>query len=157
MIIGIDPDIQKSGVAVVECGQLTSLQALSFPDLLRFAKENKSVTFVIEDVESDKTTYIRKGTNAAQMRKIAQNVGMVKAAKRLMVECLQDMGIEIKLIKPLKGWVKKKIKEDGKFFNQLTGWKKRSSEDKRDAALIAYAGSKYYPNLLVKAQKINCK
>jgi hypothetical protein len=145
LVIGIDPDLVKSGVAVSFNGSLSQLYALSFPELLEFAKSKyaehgERVEFIVEEVEADKTTYNRKKTNEHQMRKIAQNVGQVKGVKRVLVECLQHEGIAVRLVKPLKGVYKKKAKADAKFFNQLTGWTGSSNEDKRDAGLLALYG-----------------
>jgi hypothetical protein len=145
LVIGIDPDLVKSGVAEVINGEIVRLHALAFPQLIDFAKlqyktHNEQVTFIVEEVEADKTTYQRAGTNARQMNKIAQNVGQVKGVKRVLVECLQHEGIPVILVKPLKGIYKKKAKADAKFFNQLTGWTGSSNEDKRDAGLLALFG-----------------
>ena len=145
LVIGIDPDLVKSGVAESIDGKLYQLHALSFPELIEFAKrihktEADLVEFIVEEVEVDKTTYQRLGTNQHQMRKIAQNVGQVKGVKRVLVECLLHAGIPVRLVKPLKGTYKKKAKADAKFFNQLTGWTGSSNEDKRDAGLLALFG-----------------
>ena len=144
IVIGIDPDLVKSGVAEVVNGEIVKLHALAFPQLIEFAKQqhknNKQIEFIVEEVEADKTTYLRAGTNVRQMNKIAQNVGQVKGVKRVLVECLQHEGIPVRLVKPLKGTYKKKAKADAKFFNQLTGWTGSSNEDKRDAGLLALFG-----------------
>lgn len=145
LVIGIDPDLVKSGVAVSFNGSLSQLYALSFPELLEFAKakhveHGNRVEFIVEEVEADKTTYNRKKTNEHQMRKIAQNVGQVKAVKRVLVECLQHEGIPVRLVRPLRGEYKKQAKNDAKYFNRITGWTSGSNQDKRDAALLALFG-----------------
>ena len=145
VVIGIDPDLVKSGVAETVNGKIMNLHALAFPQLIEFAKEQykahqNQVTFIVEEVEADKATYSRKDTNQHQMLKIAQNVGQVKGVKRVLVECLLHEGIPVRLVKPLKGTYKKKAKADAKFFNQLTGWTGSSNEDKRDAGLLALYG-----------------
>lgn len=140
MKIGIDPDLVKSGVAVAEDGKLRSLQALSLFELTRFIDQHKDAAeFILENVEYDKTTYIRPGTNRQQMLKIAQNVGMAKGTCRHIDEYLRDCGATYRKVKPLTGQVKR-AKGDAEFFNQLTGWTGRSNEDKRDAALLALFG-----------------
>lgn len=145
--LGIDADIEKSGVAVVENGKIKVLHKLSFPDLVTFVVElssQREVQVMLEDVEANKPIFWRdiKGT-PEQKRKInlsiAQKVGMVKAVARLIRQALESKGITVHMIKPLKGNVKK-AKEDAAYFNQITGWDKRSNEDGRDAALIAMYG-----------------
>lgn len=141
MIIGIDPDLVKSGVGIVIDGKLTELKNLAFVDLIEFVVEKSKASDLIvhlENVEADKTTYPRK-VSPAVMKKIAQDVGKVKAVCRLIHECLVKNGVRVKLIKPLKGYIKR-AKGDGEFFNQLTGWTKRSNEDNRDAACLALFG-----------------
>jgi len=139
MIIGIDPDLVKSGVAVTEGGKILTLDAIRFFELCRFIDEHKhQCVFHLEDVESNKPTF-QRNVNQSAMRKIAQNVGQVKAVCRLLVEYLDGAGANYKLIKPLVGHVKR-AKKDAEFFNKLTGWQGRSNEDKRDAALLALYG-----------------
>ncbi|MCP4595737.1 hypothetical protein [Neptuniibacter sp.] len=140
MRIGIDPDLIKSGAAVVVDGQLQELHALTFFELIQFIDKHREGTrFFLEDVEHDKAVYIRPGTNRKQMLKIAQNVGSVKAIGRLLHGYLQDSGADYVLVKPLQGYYKR-AKKDADFFKKLTGWEGRTNEDKRDAALLALYG-----------------
>lgn len=134
--IGIDPDLVKSGVAKAENGKLVELLSLSFPELLEYAQQHKDALFVVENVEYDKTTYIRPGTKPAVMRNIAQKVGQVKGTARQLIACLEYMGCKVQKVRPLRGPVKAKAKRSASYFNQLTGWKGRTNEDKRDAALL---------------------
>ncbi len=140
-IIGIDPDLDKNGVAITHDGKIIALEALMFPVLLELAEQYKATsTFILEDVEFDKPTYIRPGTNAAMMRKISQNVGQVKGTARQLFNCLEYMGCKVKKVKPLAGSVKRKAKKDAKYFNQVFGWTGPTNEDKRDAAMLALLG-----------------
>ncbi len=136
-IIGIDPDLVKSGVAITKDKKILELHAMSFPELLGFAELYKESTFILEDVNFDKPTYIRPGTTPKVMRKISQDVGKVKGTAYQLFECLEHMGCNIKKIKPLRGPVKKRAKKDGEYFNKTFGWSGRTNEDKRDAALLA--------------------
>ncbi|MCH2040302.1 MAG: hypothetical protein MK185_06675 [Saccharospirillaceae bacterium] len=139
LVVGIDPDLVKSGVALAKDGQLISLLAEPFPQLLKHAQElvDSNALFVVENVEHDKTTYRRGKTNAKTHAAIAQKVGQVKGVARVLVECLQDMGADIHLVKPLTGPAKRKAKDDAQYFNQITGWQGNSNQDKRDAGLLA--------------------
>ena len=141
LVVGIDPDLVKSGVASANAGEINDLQALTFPDLLKYARQRieEGALFVVEDVEADKTTYHRANTNGRQHARIAQNVGQVKGVARVLVECLEDMGAEVVQVKPLRGPIKK-AKTDRMYFNRVTGWTGSSNEDKRDAALLALFG-----------------
>lgn len=139
MIIGIDPDLVKSGVAVTAGGRILTLDAMSFFDLIGFIDEHKhQAVFHVENVEYCKAVY-QRNVNQAGMRKIAQNVGQVKAIGRLLAQYLEDAGADYKMIRPLVGPIKK-AKKDAEFFNRQTGWVGKSNEDKRDAALLALYG-----------------
>lgn len=142
LIIGIDPDLVKSGVAVTDQGRIVTLDAMRFFSLIKFIDEHKhQACFHLEHVEHDKAVYYRKGVDKIGARlKVAQNVGQVKAVGRLIKEYLADSGADFKLIPPLRGAEKKRAKECGKYFNRLTGWGGVSNEDKRDAALLALFG-----------------
>lgn len=140
MIIGIDPDLVKSGVAVVVDGKIITLDTMSFFDLCNFIDEHKhQAVFHVEDVEINKPVFTRPGISPASMKKIAQNVGMVKAVARLLMEHLEETEANYKMIRPLVGPIKK-AKKDAEFFNRQTGWTGKSNEDKRDAGLLALYG-----------------
>jgi hypothetical protein len=142
-VVGIDPDLKKSGVAVVSEGKLITLDCLKLLDLIEFISEHKHrAHFVIENVNHDKTTYKRVCANVKAMGRISQNVGMVKAVGTLLEEILTDLGAEFTSMKPLRGAVKK-AKNDRNYFNKITGWTDISNQDKRDAALLAmsYTGT----------------
>lgn len=149
--IGIDPDIDKCGVAIMIGGKLTSLQSMDFMELLAGIRGNfeyrivqimgtdsfNPVTYYVEDVELINVTWNRPGLNQATKLKVAQNVGMVKAVGRLIKQALVRFGQNYELIPPLKGYLKRG-KKDAEFFNKLMGWSGRSNADNRDAALLLY-------------------
>jgi len=141
-VIGIDPDLVKSGVGIVENGELIDLKALPLFELVDFIKANQDALFVLEDVETLKPVFNKRGVKTQQAKlKVAQNVGQVKGACRFLKEALAAAGVEFVLQRPLVGYAKK-AKKDAKFFNQITGWEGQSNEDKRDAALLALYVSK---------------
>lgn len=144
-IIGIDPDIVKSGLAVVRGDKIINLESLTFVELLN-AIDNipcdaDGLVIKIENPEAIKPLFGAKTKNKRAIReKICQDVGKCKATARLICEVLESKGHIINKIKPLTGSVKKQAKADASYFNKVTGWQGRSNEDKRDAALIALFG-----------------
>ena len=144
-IIGIDPDLAKNGVALVEQGQLKTMSAKPFVELMAYIDANPDALFAVEDVEYNKPVFNRY-LNKPQNLKVAQNVGMVKGVARHIFEYLEYRDCLYVRVPPLKGRLKT-AKDDAKYFNRLTGWQGRSSADKRDAALIALYGVR--PNQLV--------
>lgn len=135
-IVGIDPDMKKSGVSTVGFdGDIIDLKSMSITELTKFVNDNKSCFFAIEDVNKHGTIYQhnRKGGRGVQSR-IAQNVGMVKAAGNMITEIIEDATGRPPIMAPLG--IGKQVKRKAKLFNELTGWQGKSNEDTRDAACI---------------------
>ncbi|WP_223417761.1 hypothetical protein [Shewanella inventionis] len=165
MKVGIDPDLTKSGVAVVVNGKIIFIKSLGFSELIAYVvgltHEHGVVTVLLEDVDNKKPVFPKrlKQTNKGQnpllqyvgyapsqsgsaMKvnlSIAEDLGKVKATARLIKEVLEDNGIRVQLVKPLRGPIKA-AKKNSSYFNKITGWTGRSNEDSRDAALIALFG-----------------
>lgn len=144
MVVGIDPDIEASGVAIILEGKIEKLIKMTFFELIKFIDENQlDAFFIVENVELHSSLYaIHIGKNSRVREKIAQNVGKVKAVCRLIEEFLIQIDANFVLAKPIKGFLKK-TKKDKLYFNQLTGWNGNSSEDTRDAAIIALFGDRH--------------
>lgn len=135
-IIAIDPDMRESGVAVINRdGEVLDLKKMSVSVLTKFISMNKDSVFAIEDVNKHGSIYQsnRKGCRAVQAR-IAQNVGMVKAAGSMIAEIIEDAAGGPPILAPLG--IGKQVKRNAKLFNELTGWQGKSNEDTRDAACI---------------------
>lgn len=161
--IGIDPDLTKSGVASVVNGEIVTLKSMGFSELIEFviSKSHLPCAVLLEDVDNKKPVFPKRlrqsvkvqnpllayvghapsksGTNAKVNMSIAEDLGKVKATARLIKEVLEDKGIKVTLVKPLRGPIKK-AKDSSVYFNKITGWTGRSNADTRDAALIAMFG-----------------
>jgi len=136
-IIAIDPDLKKSGVAIINMdnGDIAELSSMRLPELIRTIEYLNGETFAIEDVNKHGTVYRhnRKGGQAVQAR-IAQNIGMVKAAGSMIAELITDITGRPPILAPLG--IGKQVKSNAKLFRELTGWQERTNEDMRDAASI---------------------
>ena len=124
--IGIDPDVQASGIAVMMDHRLSSLENLTFFDLMDYIDRMKehfgsNVIYSVEHVEWTKKVWTRPKCKQNEMKEIARNVGLVHYAGRLIVEKLTLSDCKFELIKPLKGTIKK-AKKDAKFFNRIMKW-----------------------------------
>lgn len=144
MIIGIDPDLEASGVAIVEDRLLVEMFTVTFMGLHKYvselSKSDLDVVFVVEDVEKNRALYAKHtGQTALVRERIAQNVGQVKAVCRLIQQLLDSFKMSYKMASPIRGHLKK-AKTDREYFNKITGWTGSSNADKRDAALIALYG-----------------
>lgn len=167
--IGIDPDLTESGVAQVRNGKIEGLKSMTFSELINYVVLTKMandltgtrIEVLLEDVDNKKPVFASKLKRTAKgqnpllayvghapsqggsefkinMSK-AEDLGKVKATARLIKEVLEDKGITVTLVKPLRGPVKK-AKDSSVYFNKITGWTGRSNADTRDAALIALFG-----------------
>ncbi|MBV2127938.1 hypothetical protein [Arsukibacterium indicum] len=150
LIIGIDPDLTASGVAVITPDKrIVEMQRVKFSQLvdymqLQAIKADGQILIKMEDPNMIAPTFPRalpKAMNRqAVNNRISQNVGQVKAVATLILEVLKAAGYSVTPCRPLVGGYKTRCKKDAAYFNQLTGWDKRSNEDCRDAALIALFG-----------------
>ena len=141
IVIGIDPDAKKYGVAQYEDGKLivllsqTICEFVSDLEGIANAYKNNQVKFVIEDVQSNSFMYARnRNDNPGIAARMAQNVGMCKHAQQVAEDFIEHYGFELIRVKPSRdNWAKDKSR-----FERITGWKGRSNEDTRSAAYFGF-------------------
>lgn len=140
LIVGVDPDVYKSGVACyikrtnkLECSALTFFQLF---DYLQFDKNNINKV-VIEAGWLNSKSNFRGGKNANINARIGKNVGSNHEVGRKIVEMCEYLNIDYKIVKPLKKTWKG---EGGKIthdeFVKITGIIGRTNQEMRDAALL---------------------
>ena len=143
-VLGIDPDLKKPGLCFMHDGKIHNLLSEDMDYLinsLRYYMSHEKYIVALEDVNKVKPIYAkhRKGSVAVQT-KIAQNVGMVKAAATILTDYARFHGKDVILVPPGIG---KQTKRNAKLFAELTGYKGSTNEDTRDAYWIAkYAYNK---------------
>lgn len=132
IIIGIDPDLEKSGVAIL--GQELQLKNLTFPEtveLLRdFQDEIKKVVIEAGWLNKKSNFHGRHGQSKAKGESIARNVGENHATGKLLVEMAKSLGLAVVEVKPTRT----KLKAED--FNRITGWQGRTNQEQRDAAML---------------------
>lgn len=151
-IIGIDPDSEKSGFSVL-CPELklyANICSLSFPALM---KELQTWKRAAEYEDAELHVYIESGwlnksnwhlttgkyTNLAKAAEIGRCTGRNHQTGILIGEMCEALGIAYTIIKPLKKiWKSKDGKITAEEFKGVTGYGKRTNQDSRDAALIAW-------------------
>lgn len=135
MIIGIDPDLDKSGVAIKE-GKNLRLMNLKFAELRRVFEENKALIklVVIEAGWLNKKANFhgRAGQTKHAGERIAKNVGENHATGKLIAEIAEDYGLIVSLVRPVRS------KYNSADFNLITGWQGRSNQEQRDAAMLVW-------------------
>ena len=144
IVVGIDPDAEKHGVAVYVGGVLTELLMLYAIEIVRkFDAINPmgsaDIVFHIEDVMVNQFVYSRNSQqNKAAQSKVAMHIGRCQQAQVELMRLLDAYELTYKLHKPQKGnWAKNK-----ELFERITGWTKQSNEDTRAAAYFGYLGVK---------------
>lgn len=152
-IIGIDPDVDKSGVATLfTATKRVTLQSLTFPELIRYLhkmREEADVIVVVEAGWLNKSNWhLGRFDSKAIAAAKGYSVGENHRTGKLIADMAEDIGFITERIKPLKKCWKGK---DGKITHEeiayfIPGFPKRSNQETRDAALIAWN----YANLPIK-------
>lgn len=137
IVVGIDPDSNKHGVAVYLAGALAELHNFALPDLRRWidAQFAMPLMFSIENVCAQNFVYSRnaKASKAAHAQ-VALSVGRCQQSQTEIMRELDHRGIAYELHKPAAGnWADNKVQ-----FEKVTGWKGRSNPETRSAAYFGY-------------------
>ena len=140
ILIGIDPDCKKSGVCTyrpdtkeMSCDCMTYFQLF---DYLIYSKKHACEIKVYLEAGwlHDKSNFNyagRKGSRYTAER-IAKNVGSNHEAGRKIEEALVYLQIPYELIKPTNH------KLDHFTFCRITGYKGKTNQEHRDAAMLIY-------------------
>ena len=147
IIIGCDPDSNKSGIAIYRGGKLQNLKSMSLMEVKScFEYETThadNVELHIENVKGNRCSSFNwvKKSNKAQERginaKISEKVGMCKQAQSEIERIAEIFGIKIVHYQVSPRW--KKTSEKA-LFKRATGWVKQSNEDTRSAAYFGFMG-----------------
>lgn len=146
-ILGIDPDVEKSGFTLIDCKyrELIFCKCLTMPEAFEYLKQLPSsgytpVKVVIED--SDQATgwhYSRRDSQPVVFAK-GRSVGMCHATLRHLHEYAEQIGLDCVMKKPLRliwgrGGEKISQREIEQF---IPNFPKRSNPEMRDSALLAW-------------------
>ncbi|MDM8396128.1 hypothetical protein [Acinetobacter baumannii] len=137
IIIGIDPDLEKSGVAIL--GNDLQLKNMTFPETVElFRNEQDSIKKVVIEAgwKNKKANFRVGGGHSRQVNEqIARRVGMNHATGILLAEIAQALGLAVLLVKPTKS------KLNAEQFNKITGWQGRTNQEQRDAGMLIWGMS----------------
>ena len=136
--IGIDPGTH-TGVAVWDTLQEKFLYLDTCPihkalmDVLQwkmiFTDKKEDLMVVFEDARQ--RTWFGKDKNASAK---LQGAGSIKRDCSIWEDFLTDYGIPFRAVPPQKGCTK----WDDKYFKMVTGWKGKTSNHSRDAAILVF-------------------
>lgn len=147
VIIGCDPDSDKSGIAVYVNNELEVLKSMSLMGFINELQNLKDIyeeiELHIEDVKGNKCSsfnWVKMANKAKERRvnaKISEKVGMCKQVQSEIERIAEYFDVKIVHHKVSPRW--KKTGEKA-LFERATGWTKQSNEDTRSAAYFGFMG-----------------
>lgn len=139
-IIGIDPDVDKSGVCIVnEMLQIERLTTMDLVDLFVLIEgmRDYDIRVIVEAGWKNKTNFhVGAMDNAWKSAKIGSHVGANHEIGRQIIKFCEKVGIECHAIKP------KGHKMSALDFKRISGWTKRTNQEMRDAYKIILEATK---------------
>lgn len=138
--IGIDPDTDKSGVAVMKDNEVIKLEMIEFYDLLEFLSDLKykydKYIVIIEKGEDNKALFnANKEPNKLKANRIAMNTGRNFETSILLIKHCKRHQI------PHKTYAPRTPKMNHQYVSKLVkNMPKRSNEEKRDAIRCCLLG-----------------
>lgn len=144
--IGIDPDIERNGVAVVDSvSRSVQLYSMAFAELTEWLQQfvgsmEKTVIVIEASWLVSHNWHFRMTDNRRKVASLGHAVGRNHQTGILLQECAERMGLDVRLRKPLrKCWKGKDGKITHKELVAVTGITcSRSNQEERDAALLAW-------------------
>ena len=135
--IGIDPDVEKSGLAVWNgstktlefCGTKTFFELIGMLDGV-IGEDNGGYEIHIEAGFLNKKSNFHPAQGAAVREKIAKMVGRCEMVSLLLIEFCESNKIKYKAIRPTR------TKDQNNFIFKQVKWEGRSNQEMRDAAAL---------------------
>lgn len=144
LIIGIDPDVEKNGVATVD-KQINEMQVstLAFPQLIEYLKDKSKDYTILVLIEAGwlnhSNWHLSPKITIQKAAQIGNATGRNHETGRKIAEMCEYYKIPYKLIKPLKKiWRGTDGKISAAEFSRITGCSSRTNQEMRDAGLIAW-------------------
>jgi len=148
-VIGIDPDIYLSGVAVIDLtNNDIKLSTMRYPELIGYitslTEGNDNILVVVElDRETTHIWHPSRHITTALANKMGYDVGKCIQRGADIADMLRYLGCDVQEQKPLrKQWNGKDGKMTDAEMRRLKGitiTKKRTNQEERDALLLALA------------------
>lgn len=147
-IIGIDPDIDKSGVCYLNrWTREVEVASMDLPELIDYLADNSQdigLVVVVEAGWKNAISNYHRGTYGRVAQKVALNVGRNQQVGLDIVKMCKHFGLEVVEKTPLrKIWKGKDRKITHNELSQFVpNLKKKTNQEERDAVLLAwdYAG-----------------
>lgn len=133
ILIGIDPDTEKSGVAIINGGlQLYNMTFFELYDFLfSFKTENVKVYIECGFLNGGNRHKVFGGSLALNS-KIGERIGANHEIAKKICEMCEYLKIEFTQVRPTK------TKSNSGYFKIITGYNKRTNQEQRDACLLIW-------------------
>lgn len=132
-IVGIDPGV-NTGFAIAVDGKITVVQTFGSIEAMAFILERMNLSAIELVIEDPRGQYVPPSQREPARLK---GVGSVERDCKLWIEFAEYYRIPYRLVKPGKY---RKI--DAATFAKWTGWKGRTSEHARCAAMMVWQGTR---------------
>lgn len=142
-VVGIDPDCERSGVAILDVAdRRLDVCAKTFPELLDYLRQLAAAGANVKIVVEAGWMVAKSNYHPAQglrAEKIAKDVGANHETGRKIIEMCRHYGLQAVAVHPLnKCWRGRNGKITAKELEIVTGYGRRTNQDGRDAALLAW-------------------
>lgn len=143
IVIGIDPDAERSGVgAVITATNGVTCFSVAFPDLCDYLQKMRTAGDVLVVVEAGwlvQSNWHLRQKGVAWAAQVGRSVGMNHQTGILIEQMARHMGLDVRLQRPLKKtWRGRDGKITAEELQRVTGYDGRSNQDARDALLLAW-------------------
>jgi hypothetical protein len=138
LYIGIDPDLDRNGVAIWESQNgILTLKNLSFWQLYDLLSTNRDRIVVVR-IEAGWLNFKSNWHNRYRQTKeageaISRNVGENHAVGKLISQMCTYLEILHEEVRPTAS------KVDAKLFKSITGFNKSTNQEQRDAAMLIHS------------------
>jgi len=135
-LIGIDPDTEKSGTALINGTQL-ELNNLTFFELFDYLQNAKNQ---FENLEvyiecgflNGGNRHLKYGSSQALNSKIGERIGANHETAKKIIEMCEYLKITYHKVKPTR------TKSTNDFFKKATGFKGQTNQEQRDAFFLIF-------------------
>lgn len=141
IIIGIDPDIDKSGVALMnaETKKLTLFnmrffELFGYLESLKILKVNLEKVYIEAGWLNQSNWHVTPGDSPKLAANIGKHTGRNHQVGILIAEMCEYLKIDFELVRPTRA------KLDAKTFKRIYKYEKRTNQEQRDAAALLPVG-----------------
>jgi len=135
ILIGIDPDTEKSGVAIKSDElKLYNFSFFELYDFLsNFKPETENIKVYIEcGFLNGGNRHKVYGGSLALNSKIGERIGANHEVAKKICEMCEHLKIQFTQVRPTK------TKTNSDYFKKITGYNKRTNQEQRDACLLIW-------------------